>query len=760
MVYIRLNCNKCNDTFVQIDDDNLFTLCYKCNNKNTIRIKDIESFIKKIVYKYNFEHFDFSEAVYVNNKTSITFTCTIHNNKMKKLQDNLRDKHPCKYCTADKNDTAFKNKVAATFDKNNISYTSNTCSTCNDDFKQIVDGNPFETCNKCTSYKSNKKKDTYMFIKEFVHRHNTDNFSFQNTEYTGSKNAITVYCNIHNIDISKNANAFTYAHNPCAQCGANVDHTIYILKSINKIKDMYPDQFDYDNYKIDSVNNRTHIVLQCLICGKTSNKPTNDYIRSDKSVCTICNIRVHDYYSFKDESIKIFDSLFIYDDLHNKLLPFNYRFVKYKMTCKNCDFNFEKTIANHIFNKQGCPNCSLNASTFPKEWWIKQFNNHHFNIYDYSQVTQDFIKYRDIITVTCPKHNRTWNVVASSHLKKGCRKCGYENNCLKHNDFINKCKEKHGGKYDYSLVEYTKGSDIINIICPDHGVFQQKASYHKYYGCMQCSIDASCVKPEEFLARCVEVHGKYKYNLDQINYTGMQNKIIVICNIHGEFNPRASDFVNGSNCKKCADIAQSSTKEEFIEKAKLIHGEKYDYSLVKYINNKTNVIIICKNHGKYKQLPFNHICYKNGCPFCINKSEYKLYKILKDNYKDLKVLYQFKVEWCRNKSYLPFDFLIKENNIIIELDGPQHFIQISNWQTPEKTQQIDKYKTDQANKNNYSVIRIYQPDLWLDTFNWLNELKNAIDYITQEDKICNFYITKNKDIYHNYTANDNYYIML
>ena len=65
---------------------------------------------------------------------------------------------------------------------------------------------------------------------------------------------------------------------------------------------------------------------------------------------------------------------------------------------------------------------------------------------------------------------------------------------------------------------------------------------------------------------------------------------------------------------------------------------------------------------------------------------------------------QYKVEWCKNKSYLPFDFVVEEFKIIIELVGLQHFEQVSNWISPEETQQNDKYKIKCANSNNFLVI--------------------------------------------------------
>lgn len=61
---------------------------------------------------------------------------------------------------------------------------------------------------------------------------------------------------------------------------------------------------------------------------------------------------------------------------------------------------------------------------------------------------------------------------------------------------------------------------------------------------------------------------------------------------------------------------RKSTTQEFIEKAKKIHGNKYDYGKVNYVNNKTKVCIICPEHGEFWQTPRAHICKQHGCPKC------------------------------------------------------------------------------------------------------------------------------------------------
>ena len=122
--------------------------------------------------------------------------------------------------------------------------------------------------------------------------------------------------------------------------------------------------------------------------------------------------------------------------------------------------------------------------------------------------------------------------------------------------------------------------------------------------------------------------------------------------------------------------------------------------------------------------PF-HIMKGCWCSCTKKKTETKMYKFLLNNYK-IKIIKQPKFKWCKNKNELPFDFLLEEFKLIIEVDGIQHFKQVMNWAPPEETQKIDKYKMDFANKNGYSVIRILQEDVWKDKNDWQKKLKTVI----------------------------------
>lgn len=280
-------------------------------------------------------------------------------------------------------------------------------------------------------------------------------------------------------------------------------------------------------------------------------------------------------------------------------------------------------------------------------------------------------------------------------------------NLKKNETFIEKAIAIHGNKYDYSKVIYNNAKTKITIGCKEHGYFEQTPSNHLCgYNCQKCANNGKLNK-EQFIERAVIVHDN-KYDYSSVNYVNADTKIIIICKEHGEFEQIPDFHLNRkSGCPKCANNV-TFTSFEFIDKAHKIHGSKYDYSQVNYINNRTHINIICKEHGNFHQIPYSHLLGV-GCPHCINKTEYKLFTILKSRYPT--VQRQFKAEWCKQKRCLPFDFMIEEHKKIIELDGPQHFTQVSNWRAPELQQQQDLFKTKCANENGYSVIRVLQTDV-------------------------------------------------
>ena len=312
--------------------------------------------------------------------------------------------------------------------------------------------------------------------------------------------------------------------------------------------------------------------------------------------------------------------------------------------------------------------------------------------------------------------------------------------------FISKAKKIHGERYNYSAVSYLNAKTKITIICRDHGEFYQTPSNHlSNFNCQKCSNNFKS-DTLSFINKASTIHDN-TYDYSKVNYINANTPVIIVCKEHGDFNQIPDFHINRKcGCPKCC-ISYKKNTLEFIEKANKIHNNKYNYSKVHYVNNKNQIIIICKKHGEFIQQPYVHLL-KHGCPSCINKTEFKFFEKIKELYPSIKR--QYKVKWCKNKLCLPYDFVIEDLNIIIELDGGQHFKQISNWTSPEVQIENDKYKTNCANNNGFSVIRLLQNDVSKDNFDWIEEIKINITKIIDGKKIQNIFICKNND-YSNHT---------
>ncbi len=183
-------------------------------------------------------------------------------------------------------------------------------------------------------------------------------------------------------------------------------------------------------------------------------------------------------------------------------------------------------------------------------------------------------------------------------------------------EFIERSRKVHGDKYDYSKVEYINSRTKVCIICPEHGEFWQEANSHlKGCGCLKCSKEKKNYynDMESFIKDSYKLHGN-KYDYSKVNFKKKNDKIKIICPIHGEFITTPHIHLLGCECPKCAGTKKLTT-EEFIERARKVHGDKYDYSKVEYVNSKTKVCIICPVHGEFWMTP-NMYLYGQECPKC------------------------------------------------------------------------------------------------------------------------------------------------
>lgn|SRR5690606_5618714 len=194
--------------------------------------------------------------------------------------------------------------------------------------------------------------------------------------------------------------------------------------------------------------------------------------------------------------------------------------------------------------------------------------------------------------------------------------------------FIEKAKLVHNDKFNYSLVEYKNSRTKIRIVCKNGHQFDQTPNDHlKGKGCAKCAGRSKTAK--EIIKEFKTVHGgRYDYSL--VRYIVKNKHVDIKCKIHGVFKQTPKEHLKNSGCPRCAilrkSIIFSKTTKCFIDRAIVIHGDKYDYALVEYKNLGVKVKIKCNIHGVFKQRPRDHL-NKQGCPKC---GRYRSTKIAKD----------------------------------------------------------------------------------------------------------------------------------
>lgn len=234
-------------------------------------------------------------------------------------------------------------------------------------------------------------------------------------------------------------------------------------------------------------------------------------------------------------------------------------------------------------------------------------------------------------------------------------------------EFIEKAIEIHGEKYDYSLVEYTGQKNKIKIVCPVHGLFEQEAKSHlKKNGCSRCKTKSK----DNFILEAKKIHGDF-YDYDLVEYKNSYTKVKIVCGLHGVFEQVPYAHLRKQGCKKCHFDGRIIGLEDFIARSKEIHGEKYNYDCVDYVNCKQKVKILCPEHGYFLQIADDHQ-RGIGCSKCkASHGERAIRSYLQ--LKSINFVEQSKFETCKNIRPLPFDFYLQDYDILIEFQGEHHF---------------------------------------------------------------------------------------
>ena len=246
-----------------------------------------------------------------------------------------------------------------------------------------------------------------------------------------------------------------------------------------------------------------------------------------------------------------------------------------------------------------------------------------------------------------------------------------------------------------------------------------------------------------------KIHGD-KYDYSKVEYVDSATKVCIICPKHGEFWQTPNKHLNGRGCYYCGrektvSSIFSNTKE-FIEKARKIHGDKYDYSKVEYKHNQKKVCIICPEHGEFWQTPNNHIGASNkcGCPRCkMSKLEEFVCKLFEDN--SVKYIYECTkkdLSWVGRQR---LDFYVPSKNIVVECQGVQHFLpsdftgSSDGEENLKKNISLDVKKFNKCTENGLNVLYVVDDkksviDLPIYKYNNVYTKEEFIKYVKDEIK--------------------------
>ncbi len=386
---------------------------------------------------------------------------------------------------------------------------------------------------------------------------------------------------------------------------------------------------------------------------------------------------------------------------------------------------------------------------FTDHEWKIMANHKHNNKFDYSQTKYKTIKLK--VDVNCYIHG-IFSQEASLHLKgPGCSKCYLESknkklpleftfsssekskywspkNRLKPSEvprastelFIFDCN-KCGHEFSKQLNTVQSGSwcpfCVNRKICNNDCEYCFDKSFASSPRALQWS-DKNEVTPREVMK---SAHEKYFFNCEKCYH-----ELYITLN---------SVTIKGNWCIFCANKKLCESESCKICENKSFSGNKYSkyWSLKNTIlprmvlkSSANKYIFDCPScNNEYLSSP-GTITAGHWCGCTVNKTENKLCQFLK-THTNVIIEKEKKFDWCKNIKHLPFDIVIEQYKIIIECDGEQHFIKKIHFKTQfEEIQKTDKYKMTLAKKYGYSIIRIFQPDVWYDKNNWEQNLKDAI----------------------------------
>lgn len=369
---------------------------------------------------------------------------------------------------------------------------------------------------------------------------------------------------------------------------------------ITEARKVHGNKYDYS--LVEYVDFSTPVLIICPTHGEFWQRPS-DHLNCNEA-CYRCRGIVKTTNEFIEEARKVHGDKYDYSQADFKSM-----IDEITIICPKHG-PFSQIVRLHLKGSR-CPRCVGRGRTTTE--FVAKAKEVHGDRFDYSQT--NYVDTKTPVTIVCPEHG-AFEMLPYNHLKgQGCPRCTFTRST---EDFIRNARKIFGDKYDYSKVDYKTAQDFVTIICPEHGEFRIRACNHiQGHGCAKCSKNQKYTT-ETFIEAAKKVHGDY-YDYSESVYVNAKTKVRIICPKHGPFLQNPNNHLKGVRCPRCGgEIGGqkiASNTEEFLKKAKAIHGDKYDFSKVKYTAAVNKVPIICKDHGEFWMTPQN-ILAGHGCPVC------------------------------------------------------------------------------------------------------------------------------------------------
>jgi hypothetical protein len=397
---------------------------------------------------------------------------------------------------------------------------------------------------------------------------------------------------------------------------------------------------------------------------------------------------------------------------------------KYWFECGDCEHEFETT-PNRIGAGGWCKYCNHSALC---------------DLYDCETCFEKSFASHPLVWAWSSRNTKTPREVIKGSEKKfwfKCKLCAHDFEtvpiCIKSDTFCPFCSNQRLCEDDDCIICFDKSCASIDDVVKswsDKNTISPRMTFkysnkRRYFNCLKCGHEMN-IMPHKYISR--ELCCKYCSN---------------------------QDLCLEDTCKICYNKSFASHEKVrcWSSKNTLNPRQVFKGAEAKYIFN-------CDKCYKEFESRMYNVLSGYWCPFCKNKTEGKLQEYLSNKYS---TKHQARFDWCKSESSrklkMPFDYCLEKQKILIELDGIQHFEIVSNWTPVEETIEKDIKKIKSALENGYSIIHIYQHDVWKDTYDWKELLEMYINILSQMKKSTCMFIGP-KGIYKKHTESLNYNILL